>query len=77
MQTLVVELTNIHTFKILKDLESAKLLKIKNEQPDSKAKLSKKQKEFVYDLKQSLNEVDKHLNGEIELPSIDKIINEL
>ena len=40
-------------------------------------RLSSKQKEFVYDLKDSLNEVDLHRQGKIELQSARDFLNEL
>ncbi len=40
-------------------------------------KLSNKQMEFVEDLKESLNEVEKHRNGKMNLQSARDFLNEL
>ncbi|HOO83345.1 MAG TPA: hypothetical protein PLS94_02180 [Prolixibacteraceae bacterium] len=40
-------------------------------------RLSKKQSEFIDDLKKSLNEVEMHQNGDIELQSAKDFLNEL
>jgi len=40
-------------------------------------KLTKKQQEFVDDLKHSLMQVEQHINGEIKLQSADQLLDEL
>jgi hypothetical protein len=40
-------------------------------------KLTKKQKEFVDGTKNSLEQVERHLKGEIKLKSADQLFNEL
>lgn len=58
MQIITVELTNPHTFKLIKDLEAAQLLKIKPQAKAKAKKLTKKQQQIVSDLKDALHEVD-------------------
>lgn len=41
------------------------------------AKLDKKQKEFVEGTKKSLEQVERHLKGEIKLKTADQLFNEL
>lgn len=75
MQTVTVELTHPHAFKILKDLEIASLIKL---QPKAKEKrLTKKQQAFVNDLKQALHEVDLFMEGKIKLQDAREMLNEL
>lgn len=41
------------------------------------AKLTKDQQDFVDGTKKSLEQVDQHLKGEIELKTVDQLFNEL
>jgi len=43
----------------------------------SEQKLYKENKAFVDEVQESLNQVEKHLNGKIELKSADQLLDEL
>ena len=40
-------------------------------------KLSPKQQQFVTDLKDSLNQVEQHIQGKVKLKTADQLLNEL
>jgi len=41
------------------------------------AEISPKQKQYVNDLKDSLNQVEEHIQGKIKLKTADQLLNEL
>ena len=57
--------------ELIKKLKFAKITA-----PKTKV-VTPKQQEFIADLKQSLKEVDLHLEGKIKLQSLDELLNEL
>ena len=58
--------------ELIKSLDFTRI----EEKPKEK-KLTAKQQEFVDDLKQSLDDVDQHLQGKKTLKSADQLLNEL
>lgn len=69
MQTVVIDIPDN---KLSFFMELFNTLGLKNVE-----KLSSSQKEFVSDLKQSLNEAEQHENGEIKLQTARDFLNEL
>jgi len=55
--------------ELIKNLDFVKIQKV--------VKLTKKQKEFIEGTKNSLEQVEQHLKGEIELKTADQLYNEL
>jgi len=62
---------NKYTF-FMELVKSLRFVKVPEE-----IKLDKKQKEFVEGTKNSLEQVDRHLKGEVKLKTADQLYNEL
>jgi hypothetical protein len=74
MQKIVLEIPENKFQFIMELLSNFEYVKVAQSKP---SKLSAKQKEFVDDLKQSLNEVELHRQGKIKLKTAREFLNEL
>ena len=65
--------------ELLGELDFVEIVKSPNGERDTqpKKKFTPEQQEFVDDLKESLRQVDLHLQGKIELQSADELIKEI
>jgi len=72
MQKIVIEIPDNKFKFIMELLKSLSFVKIQDE-----VKLTQKQQEFVAGTKEALEQVNKHLKGEITLKSADQLLDEL
>ena len=72
MQRVVIDIPDNKYAFFMELIKSLGFVKVPDE-----AKLTKKQKEFVEVTKNSLEQVEQHLKGEIKLKTADQLFNEL
>ena len=72
MQRVVIDIPDNKYAFFMELIKSLGFVKVPDE-----AKLTKKQKEFVEGTKNSLEQVEQHLKGEIKLKTADQLFNEL
>lgn len=75
MEQIIVK--NIPENKLGFFIELVKNLGFSVEKTTVEKKLTKKQQEIITELKDSLNQVDLHLQGKIQLKTADQLLNEL
>jgi len=74
MRQLVLNIPENKFNFFLKVIENFSFVKVSEEK---EIKLTRKQKQFIEDTKQSLHEVELHQQGKIKLKTIDQVLDEL